>query len=173
MSGWHLSRQNLSWWHLSIWAIFFSTKILLRPNFFGNKHFWTNIFLDLESSSTKKLFGPKIVLDPKNVGPQNFSNPKFFCENFVRPKFFCIQNCWIQIILGHDFSGPKIFWIKIFLNQKIFGHKIFPTKFIGFFWIQHFSGPTKSFWTKLFVASKFLDPNYFYLHGLKHFLGWV
>ena len=127
-SRWHLSKQHMSWWHLSIlclsyhlprfWTQFFGGPNFCTPPFFGPSFIWSKSFLDPQIFGpnfflTPKFFGPKILnsifctyffLDSKFVWDLNSFGPKFL-EKIFLDKLKSSESVWFYFVWS-------IYWIK-------------------------------------------------------------
>ena len=114
---WHFSRQNMSWWYLSM------SQLLLTQ-------FWPN-FLG-------PIFGGLNFCGPKFFR-QKFSCPKFFWTK----NYFCTQFTFYFLdptFFWTNTSFTKIFWIKFFFSPELCWTTIVLTKnyLIKFFWPRFF-----------------------------------
>ena len=147
-----VSKQHLSWWHLSITGIFQLLLIKCWPNF------------------KCRFLQPSLIeanchgdLCPGNICPyqqylsycwSNFDQTFWTQYDLCGPKFF-----WTKLLLTLNFFGPNIFFSdqKITLDSKMFSDRRF------FFWPKFFSKPNFLdqpflFWdTNLFLNSKFFN----------------
>ena len=138
----HLSKQHLSWWHLSILGI--SQLLLTRcwPNFKGRfldpsltdasrygdicpvnicpgdicqyQEYLSGYRLNFDHTFKVNLLEPKFIWTP-NILDLNFFNLNFLDQNFFGPDFF-----WHKIVLDPTLLGMDCFWIKKFLDQIFF-----------------------------------------------------
>ena len=148
-----MSRQHLSWWQLSISAIyqllltqfwlnfldpiFLEACIYLDPKKYGPNFIWTKILVD--NNFFVLIFPPNYLLNPKIFtklsGPNIFGGLNLFGPKVTLSKFHLDQNI----------VGPKFFWNNFFFLP------IFNPKFVR---TQNWSAP-KNFW-----APNLLDPIY-------------
>ena len=135
MSWWHLSRQYLSWQHLSISGISAVTDPILT-----------------------KLFGPNFFQALILI-----FWIKFFLKKVWTKNYFSVTKIFWSRILGHKFGREKISSSKLFYNLNFFGSISFWTKIFGFqfFWTEifwdHFS--KNKYWTykAWYIPTQFLQ----------------
>ena len=171
MSGWHLSWQQLSWWHLLKSAIYPLLLIQFLPNLmdpiFWGKDFSRPKFCYIQTFLEPNLFyqhffGAKIFLEPKSFWariflPKNLLDPAFS----QTPNFFS----WDQYFLDQNIFRPKIVGLLIFLTQTFSAPKISLNQKI--FWDKNFFDPkflgSKLFWLKMWMNPNFFSSNFFWL----------
>ena len=168
-----MSRQHLSWWHLSISGKYQLLQTPFWPNFKGrllgpsltdtNCHrdicqgnicpgdicpIWTqnigtNFFILISMAID--------FLDPNFFGPKSFGFENFLELNYFGLKIFLDSKfCWPKIF-GHQFFLPKLFLVQIFFRgPKIYiGQKNMDKEFLvkKNFWTKRFFFQPTQFWT--------------------------
>ena len=178
-----MSRQHLSWWHLSISGI---SQLLLTQFWWNFKGRFLGTFRTDSNCQGYKYQG-KIC--PHDICPYQEYLSCFwpdFDQTLKLPFWDILWQMSTVIVTFVLVTFVHInfnqIWIKYFLRPKfIWTSKKCPNLFcldqsfsaISFVWTQNLSGP-KTIWTsKLFLTRNFLNPYFFWLEFIltKHFLG--